>query len=646
MESFLQEYLQESRESVRCLVREKKIYEIENTISDRSDINMKELATFYHLCGNYKFYQYAPNLPIGLMRGQHRGAVLPYHNAVAFFQRFMEQNPSERQKCYHELRHLLPYVLSCSGFVFGTSFYFDGPYCLHPCDLDFIDLGSTGLDDREEVYANVLRSQAELRIGYSFSQEKTFYSKIVFNLSRQKEQIECWLKEAKDEKTNKSPGRDNYPALWEGSIKRAEEMFWDFLGLYEQYCISQVNGKDLYRLGQIREDIGTLKEAARTVFKMERMLRRLESIIKIQNRNENIIAKKDWLKDFRAELTSSDMQTGISAIIEIMPGPQKAPELYDYITRWKAFSTRKLKIYPILNEESPIYKFGKQEGKELRWYRKSGIAPIMDWLYRGSRNNSIRKVMPFYLLDLFSNDWKPLRPFKRRPYYFHPDKLKFQGEISFCLHPNVIRKQESHYTLYQAILGWCHRYFEGEWDRSLCNALYTFYRRHLVYQQPSAETNFLSNDFSILKDALWKMFNMPPSIFPQRTEMGISANEFLDFYYYNTTPDVKAVRKALQTIITDEDAAQYKELAFLDPCGFGYSFHPSEWFNKIENWLSEIVRRNATVLKYVDSTNPNAAVHQAQVDLAIQFICCQKIQETMTQDVLRFCKQVFSPDCQ
>ena len=646
MQSFLQEYLQQHQESARFLVRERKVYKIENARTNHSDINMKELATFYHFCGNYNFYQYQPNLLMDQLRRQYHRQILPYHNAVAFFQAFMDYDPTERQKCCQQLKSLLPYALSCRGYVFGTSFYIDGMYCLHPCDLDFTDLVCTDLGGREEIYENVLRSQAELRTGHSFIPEKNFYVRIVFNILREKELIERWLEEAKREENVATSRENDDSAPWNGDINKAEEMFEAFLEFYSQYCISQVSDKNLCTRNQIETDLDILKMAAHTVFKLEHMLRSLDSIKEIQSRDENIIAKRDWLNEFQNVLISEDMQSGIDAILETMGVSKGAPELYDYISNKKAFSKRTLEYYPVLNKESPLYKLGKQEGKELRWYRKSGVASVIDWLYRGPRKKSIRKVMPFYLLDFFANDLKPLRPFKRKPYDFHPDKLKFQGEISFCSHPDVIRKQESHHFLYQALLDWCRCYFDKVYDRPLCNALYTFYRRHLVCQQPSDKTNYLRNDFSVLKGALWKVFDMPPSVFPQRSKMEISVNEFFEFYYYNTTPDVIAVRKILRTIVTNADADEYKKLAFLDAHGFGYSFHPNEWYEKIENFLSGITSRDKAILQYIDSDHPDATIHIGQVDLAIQFICCQKIQEAMTKDVLRFCKQVFSPNCQ
>ena len=643
MDDFYNSYSQKLTADINCRVRAKEIYQFEGITShpDYADRNAQELACFYAMCGNYRFGQYRnlnSALALVLIQQQKR---LPYHNAIAFFQGVKELDFTDKLS-YTLLNKLLPYVLSSRGFVFSTSFYAEGLYCLHPCDLDYTTIEPY---DARKVYANVLRSQAELRIGRSFQEEKNFYSRIIYNLSHQKEQIECWLTEAENEHIN--PNTDKYPPPWKGDIEEIEGIFWSFFEIYSTYCESQVNqasqtGSEDISL--IRDELSKLKKAAQFIIGMERILRSIEAIKKVKDKNQNIQNKIAWLNSFRAEILTDDMQLGLKVLVDIS-NIEDFPQLYDLITRQDTLSTYQLKNYPILDKNLPVYKLGNKEGKELRWHRRTGIGSIIDWLYRGAKKRSLRKIMPFYLLDLFANDMKPLRPFKRNPHYFRPSELKFQGEISFCPHPTVIRKQESHYNLYQGLLAWCDRYFKGEWDRSLCNALYTFYRRHLVTQPPSKETNFLCNDLSVLKDALQQIFDMSPAVFPQRTQMEISMNEFYDFYYYNPDPDIKAVRKALRKLVTDEDANEYKELAFLDKQGIGYSFHPDAWFDQIENWVSKIESQDKTVLEYINKSNADAAFHQAQIDLAIQFICSQKIRENMVQEVLVFCKRVFSPGC-
>lgn len=641
MEDFINAYCQELTADMNFRVRAKEIYQFEGMALDPgyADRNAQELVHFYAMCGSYQFGQYANLDPILERLLEKLPNTLPYHNAIAFFQSVMEMDFAN-QSSYIQLKDLLPYGLSCYGFVFGTSFYAEELYCLHPCDLAYTIIES---HDTRKVYTGVLRSQAELRIGRSFQKEKNFYSTIVWNLSRQKEQIEQWIKEAEDK--GESANLDSYPPPWEGDIEKAEEMFWSFFEIYSVYCKSQVNpAHKTDDLPKITDGLDKLKKAARVFFKMERILSSIETIKRIKDTPPNIQSKVAWLDRFHTEITADDTQSELNALKDFSDS-HDIPELYDLIRKQDSLSAHQLKEYPILDKNLPIYKLGKKEGTELRWHRRTGIACTIDWLYRGAKKKFLRKVMPFYLLDLFANDMKPLRPFKRNPHYFCPSKLKFQGGISFCTHPVVIRKQESHYKLYQSLLTWCDRYFKGEWDRSLCNALYTFYRGHLVTQPPSEETNFLSNDLSVIEQALWKVFDMPPAVFPQRTQMEIPVNEFYNFYYYSPDPDIKVLRKELQKLITDEVANEYKALALLDAQGIGYSFHPTAWFDKIENWLSKLEDRNETVRKYIDPDNANAAFYQARIDIAIQFICCQKIREKMIPDVLKFCKRALGPGC-
>ena len=120
-------------------------------------------------------------------------------------------------------------------------------------------------------------------------------------------------------------------------------------------------------------------------------------------------------------------------------------------------------------------------------------------------------------------------------------------------------------------------------------------------------------------------------------------NEFYDFVEYSTDPEIIKIRKALRKLVGEEEAQEYKKLAFLDPRGLGYSFHPDEWFQRIENWLDAVTQKDPTVLEYIEKDPSNMGIRQTQVDLTIQFLCSRIIQESMTEEVLVFCKQVFSP---
>lgn len=629
--------------------RQKTIYQFDNTGNDNSNEIVKELASFYYMCGNRRFNDDVKPSPVydhffQLQRSYHLN-MLPQHNAVAFFQGLMELCRDEarngedkklpQRESYFMLKHLLPYVLPCRGFVFGSSFYAEGVYCIHPCDLDYVIFPDYDSKAHMEFDRNVLFSQAELRMARLFPKERGFYTKTVMSLSREKERIEEWYKEASDK--GKVSANSDHPKPWTGDLEKLEEMFWAFFEIYRNYCVNQ--GKS------IEADLDRLKKAAHAIFKMEQMYRDLCDIMKITDKTENVCAKQKWLETIQAEISTPDMWSGIEALRKPLHS-EDIPELYKLLAAQDTLSRRQTEQYPILNRKLPIAHLGRNERTALRWYIRSKVARIIDWLYCGEQRSSLRKIMPHYLLHLFTNDGKPLNPFKKRPYDFGLKRLNFHEGISFCKHPTVKHKQELDYCLYQDILVWCDRYFKGEWDRPLCNALYTFCRLHLVTREPSSDTQFVHNELAVLKEGIWRVFDMPISLFPQRTQIEVSANEFYDFYYYNTEPDVKTVRKALKEhIITEEDAENYKALVFLDVRGFGCSFHPNEWYDKIEDWLTGIINRNEAILQYINAAGADTAFRQAQIDLAIQFICCRKIQEDMTKEVLTFCKEVFSPDC-
>ena len=112
-----------------------------------------------------------------------------------------------------------------------------------------------------------------------------------------------------------------------------------------------------------------------------------------------------------------------------------------------------------------------------------------------------------------------------------------------------------------------------------------------------------------------------PAMFPQRKDKAISMSEFYDFFYYSTDQETKKVRKVLHKLVGEEETQEYRALAFLNPRGLGCSFHPDEWFQKIENWLDEVEQKDAAVLEYIAQDPSNVGIRQTQVDLAIQFSC-------------------------
>ena len=129
-------------------------------------------------------------------------------------------------------------------------------------------------------------------------------------------------------------------------------------------------------------------------------------------------------------------------------------------------------------------------------------------------------------------------------------------------------------------------------------------------------------------------------MFPQYTDYSISTNEFMYFFYVDRSVQVKEIRKYLNKLITSELASEYKELAFLTPMGFGFSVHPVDWYKDIANWLSDIINGDKILSEYIKLDDKNLA----QIELAIQFLCCERIKEEMSLAVLCYLKQLMAPN--
>lgn len=604
------------------------------------DFIMMELAKFHAMCGNNMFRHLAKQWDIYLditdfIHRCNGPLTIPYHNAVAFFQRFITLDiPKKHQQ--HLLQSILPYALSCRGFVFGTAFDREGVKCIRPCDMDYIE---PFLPD-PAIWKNILMSQAQLNSGYNFMVGTKQCQRVLFEISNETRYIESWLERYRSGEDRYS---DDFSEPWSRDIDKWEIMFWDFFNYYQTYCISQISGANEYKRKEIKEQLCWIESSACFIFKMERLSQRLEAIKKISDRQQNICEKQRWLSDIKNELFDESTVKELDALQKtsgkIIPPSLEGRSIYGYILCPEKLSKQNLDNYPLLDENIAMYKLKNPE-RSLYWYRKHPIAQTIDLLCRGPRRKILRKVLPFYLLNHFIHKEKPLRPFTRKIHHFYPDKLVFSGDISFCEHPNAKRLQECHYSLYQFLVKWCNCYFPKEWDRKLCNALYTFHRPHLITSEPSADTAFLKNNFARLRDSVSQSLDIDVSALPQYTEHTISANEFYQFFYIDTTPKVKKLREVLQKLVTSEIADQYKELAFLAPDGLGYSLHSKGWHQNMAEFLSNVISKDECVLQYVDeSSTPNLA----QVELAIQFICCQKIQEKMTQDVLCYCKKILGP---
>lgn len=633
------------QESEEIAAAEKMIYQYEPLQGNLNlwEKNTIELAKFHSMCGNHIFQhltgQHGIVSHFELLHLKYHIERFPYHNAAAFFQHLIELD-LPKTALQFILQHLFPYAVAAHGFVFGTAFSGEHLNCVRPCDMDYI----TPYFPDPNIPKGVLMSQAQLKSGYDFISEKNRYSRVLADISNQQRYVATWLKDCRAETTS---GTERFPKPWSGDLDHSEQMFTDFFKGYCGYCISQFSEGDLLQRKKVEEQLSLVERSARFIFRLERLSQQLESVRKIKDNEQNIVEKQRWLAKLKQELsdpaTALEFDAMQTIAPEITPVSLDSIDLYAYVLYHDTFTKTTLKTFPLLDKTSALRRLTVWEEK-LYWYRKHPVARTIDLLCRGPRKETLRRILPFYLLDHFLQKEKPMRPFHRKIYHFDPDKLQFHGKFSYCEHPHAVRLQESHHIFYQFLLTWCSEYYPKQWDRKLSNALYTFHRSHLVTAPPTEETHFLHNDFSLLEKGISQALDVNVDMFPQYAPQKINSNEFYHFFYIDTASEVRQCRKDLQKLVTMEIAQQYKQLAFLSKNGFGYSLHPRSWHRSMAEWLHKTISKSQAVVQYVDAEQSKQSLRLAQVELAVQFMCCQLIQEEMTRKVLHYCKTVMSPE--
>lgn len=608
------------------------------------------ISEFYTVCG----HRYANAilssdlwLLANYIRRRMKFFFLPVHNPVAFFYHLTDSTFANETH-YQLFDTLLPYVLSCSGILFGTAFDREGIHTVRPCDIKYI-VPAHDNRDMYTIYADLLEAQAKLKSGHSFKSDFAHYSRVVYELSLQRKRIIEWRNDWENEHTRK-PDRPPFsrPLPWSDNLENLnkwEDMFFSFLDLYERYCMSQLPESSPMQQKTCKQALQDIRLSAQFIFQMERMTLPLLDALQIEDPEQNRMYREQWIKDARATLQSESAVSQLNALKNSFQNDFYALTNANYIFAHITSSSDALLVpnqqnnCPLLNELSVFRRLTAKEKQDLFWYRKLPVAHWIEQLCSPSSKPSLRKIFPFYLGYFFWNKEKPLRPFERSNSRFSPKSLPFDSKIASSSHVHAIRLQNSHHKFYLDLITWCKKYYPGEAALPLCHALYTFHRRHLVTEPPSPENYHLPNDLHIIYQGLLRLFDFPVSMLPQYTENPITENEFNYFFYVDTSQEVKQIRKHIRSMITDELASTYGKLTFLDPDGFGHSYFTKKWHQNLATWLSDLINEDRTLSAYVSGGDPNLA----QIELAIQFSCCQQLRQIWANDVLRCYKNCLFP---
>lgn len=625
---------------------ERMIYQFESNSFglDQADRNIRYLADFYSMCGYDYFKKYSSRSIFDYL--PNWGLVLPANNAIAFFDSLinMEHN-MERRQIRKTLEDLLPYVLSCRGFVFGTVFNAHNIESVRPCDTAYI----TPFFEDESIYGNLLRTQAELKGGHTYDKEYKSYVRAVFELSRQRELIEEWWQKGPRNiiKERVKP--------WSGDINERQNKFWSFFVIFKKYSL-QLAGESS------ESELNDICNIASFIFKLEKLMSELDEIAKILNEADNIKAKAEWLNRLNI-LLSAESNYAILQKISANCEPKSIDDydeqtiLREYIKKRPQPSFAVLYENPILDKNKPFYKFRGSEKKRLYFYRNYPVARWIDVINRGPKEERFIKILPFYFTVLFLHKQNAERLFDRVPRTFSLKKLECSGDVSTSKYQNAVDNQICHYNFYQSMIDWCNRYFPGEYNRNLCNAFYTYTRPHIVQEPAAAENHFIGNQIYVLQRALQHVFEFDTSLFPQYAKWKITSNDFVSFFFVDQHSEIKRIRRQLQNLITKEKAQEYKILAFLGPDGLGISFMPENWHKALAEWLSEMIQIDQEIFQYAaksakfdyagnEKPADPTAYNLAQIEVSIQYLCCKIIGEEMCTEVLKFCKRILGPEPQ
>lgn len=606
----------------------------------------RELSRFYSMCGYSIFHSsshFDPEYCAVLSRCTRRyfsSLPLPLHNPVAFFHQLMTLKCPKK-----DLRLLfyvfLPYALSSSGIAFGTAFDREGGCSVRLCDMKYI----VPLLDDQNIYNNLLIQQTQLKSGHRFYHDFAHYSLAIMELMWQHERICEWRKEWETDHT----GKAEYPPFsrplpWCDNLNQRENIFFSFLDLYEHYCISQLSKDTPFQHTTCKQTIDDIRLSAHFIFQMERITLPLLDILHVENPDENRALRKQWIENARSTLQSDRTMSQLKSLKKCFPDDfaelTETNHLFTHISTNFLLRADQLKPYPLLNEHIVFRRLTAREKKDLFWYRKHPVAQWINRLCAPSSKASFRKIMPFYLCFYFWNQEKPLRPFNRFNGRFSPKVLFYDSTISFSSHARSVRLQNSHHKFYLDVISWCKKHFSDTVDVPLCHSLYTIYHSYLVTEKPTRENYSLPNQLYIVYQGLLNLFDFPVSMLPQYTHTPITENEFNYFFYIDPSRTSKDIRKYICHFVTPELADEYNQLAFLDPDGFGHTYFTEKWHHRIADWLSNLINNDKTLSSYVQLDTPNLA----RIELAIQFQCCQQIQKTLSQSVLRFFKHLWSPD--
>ena len=632
-------------------IYEEKVYTVTSDPLYQNDTLSKYLIAFYRECSN-----------LGL----------PTHNPVAFFDAIQNNLDALLEK-----REQLKFVMDCAaagnGFVFGSAFLYMCIPDAHPCNFRAFS------QDCEHLYARLycIEKMAANRFAPFFQDELNWIQdSLTAPLNAGRQQFADWSPHEKHTSAADLPAFSSYS--WES--------YQELWTIYRTYSLSQyLDGQELERNQQAKV-FKQMEEISHILFDLDRFWIEIEGI---QKRPDNAADKKDWLQRYSAylkkiALSIKNFQSPFDEDLVTSLGLEE----FIKIAKMKKILPDIKKNYPLWDEKLNLVHFTKTERKLLQQYSQHPIYQFFRGVTSVLSDEENANAGPFLLANFLMHDHNPVSPFIRKTFQIHQSYTTFQPNLC-SQDKRSVRLQSCHQWLFRALCSWWSCYVPLSYSEELNYYLFQRCQRHILecppfkpYRSPStaAEIEVIIRPIPAMEsiyqlekhidNLLW--FDYP--IFPQYSNSPLLESKFQQFYY--SVAKEKAakskeweIRRHLEKLVTRDIAEQYKELAFLHPCGIGMAAPPISWHIELATWLEKLIRSDELVSDYVEGDKdilypgwpltvqevsdsidwlPGRKIYPehfqaylSQVELTIQKLCCERLRKELLSEIVSLYRKVY-----
>lgn len=613
---------------------------------------------------------------------------LPTHNAVAFFEAAIEKEkalrvPGTDREGFRSLIHL---ALSGQGFLFGTAFDGEQHMAVRPCDT--LELFKIPDKKRAEFQRISLENNALLAGAAYFQQDYSFCQRAIDDLRKQSEIVSQWY--------------DMDRTIKPGDVTFSEEDIRDFFRIYRQYCLEQTGKGTTEERSvclpeteqKILRDLRYIEESIDLLITLDRLVHRLEIVLKTPDESLRLKEKNKWLDDFYQWLNCLD-QKRMEHIVEVAQRerdldqkvvPQLGLKVFFKAAESVQVPKDQERDMPILNRKVANTSLCHLERQALYEYRKHPIYQCFCKVQAELSKEWIAEAGPFYLAHWFINKQEPRIPFLKRSYRLGDKHIQIATSVKTETDWRLSFFQQCHLRFFNELCKWYedvqHRNQTlSPCNQKLCDALYARCRNQLVKQDwlvVGGRSTLYGTDSEIPIFKLYQQLNGVFNCFyiPVYAKSICRTDNLFYFFYEKQDQRVVKIKRKIRKLLEHDEQTlvkQYKQIALLDPDGIGHGVMPLKWHQKLAEFLESVIKSDPDVEAYAvgdaDPCYPGSNIRLSELNEAIQFekdtdkgfpedvqpylsivewyiqkVCADMITADLQPRVLSMCKRLFLED--